>query len=144
MKKTLLTEEVFKMTFNKAYDRYKKRKMTCEEAADFLGVSISTFYRKRQRYEEDDFSGSFDRRLGLASPHKAADAEVVFLTKLFEEKYKAFSVSHFYEFAKREHKVGRSYNWVRNKLIEKGLVQKSNRGGKHRLRRERKAMAGMM
>ncbi len=86
----------------------------------------------------------FDRRIGRTSPHRAADCEVEFITKLFEQRYKDFSVKHFYEFAKREHKVGRSYNWVKNKLIETGLVEKSNRGGKHRLRRERKPMVGMM
>jgi len=140
--KTLVTEEVFKMRFIEIHDRYGKKELTCEEAAELLGISISTFYRKRQRYEEEE--GLLDRRIGRPSPNKAADAEIRFITKTFEDRYRKFSVSHFYEFAKREHGVVRSYNWVRNTLMGNGLVKKSNRGGKHRLRRERKAMAGMM
>ena len=142
--KTKLSEEIFKMRFIDCYDQYQKRKLTCEEAAEVLGISISTFYRKRQLYEEDGADSVFDQRVGKASHNKAADHEVQFITRLFESRYRDFSVKHFYDFAKREHGVKRSYGWVKNKLLETGLVEKSNRGGKHRLRRERKAMAGMM
>jgi len=142
--KTWLTEEVFKMRFIDAYGQYEKGRLTCEEAADMLGVSVSTFYRKRYDYEENGNSCVLDRRVGKVSPHRAADHEVKFVTKLFEERYRGFSVKHFYDFAKREHGVGRSYNWVKNKLVETRLVEKSSRGGKHRLRRERKPMSGMM
>ena len=144
MKETQLREEIFKMKFTTIYNRFNRGKLTCAEAADMLGVSIKTFYRKRQRYDEEDFSGQFDRRLGKESPHRAADKEVEVITRLYNERYKGFSVKHFYEFAQREHGLKRSYNWTRNRLTEKGLVQKSTRGGKHRLRRERKSMAGMM
>jgi transposase len=136
--------EVFKMRFLDIYGQYEKGRLRCEEAAEILGISISTFYRKRQIYEEEGSNCVFDRRLGKVSPHRAADAEVEFITKLYAERYKDFSVKHFYDFAKHEHGVGRSYNWVKNKLIETGMVNKSSRGGKHRLRRERKPMAGMM
>jgi transposase len=136
--------EVFKMRFLDAHELHNQGKLSCEDAAELLGISISTFYRKRQIFKEEGCDGVLDRRIGKVSPHRAADAEVEYVTKLFSNKYKAFSVKHFYEFAKREHGVTRSYGWTKNKLIEAGLVLKSNRGGKHRLRRERKAMAGMM
>jgi transposase len=131
--KTMSIAEVFKMRFIDVYGQYERNKLTCEEAAEILGISISTFYRKRQVYGESGNNSIFDRRIGRESPHRAADYEVEFITRLFEQRYKDFSVKHFYEFAKREHNVERSYNWV-----------KSNRGGRHRLRRERKPMAGMM
>lgn len=142
--KSKLSEEIFKMRFTDIYGQYEKNRLTCEEAAEILGISVSTFYRKRQIYEEEGTNCVFDKRVGKASSHRAADSEVEFITKLFEQRYRDFSVKHFYEFAKREHKVVRSYNWVKNKLIESRLVEKSNRGGKHRLRRERKPMVGMM
>lgn len=142
--KTVSIAEVFKMRFLDVYGQYQKKKLSCEEAAEVLGVSISTFYRKRQIYEEEGEDCIFDRRIGKPSPHRAADSEVAFITKIFEERYRDFSVKHFYDFAKREHEVKRSYGWVKNKLLETGLVKKGNRGGKHRLRRERKAMVGMM
>ena len=142
--KTKLTEEIFKMRFIDCYGQYQKKKLSCEEAAELLGISISTFYRKRQIYKEDGSDSILDRRVGKLAHNKAADREVEFITRLFENRYKDFSVKHFYDFAKREHGVKRSYGWVKNKLLETGLVEKSNRGGKHRLRRERKAMEGMM
>lgn len=144
MKRTWLTEEVLKMKFDDVYHRYKSRSLTCEEASDLMGVSVSSFFRKRKRYESEFFDGRFDRRLGHVSPHKAADKEVERITRLYHEKYLGFSVQHFYEFAEREHQVNRSYNWVRTTLQKNGVIQKSTRGGKHRLRRERKAMRGMM
>ena len=142
--RTKSSEEVFKMRFIDCYGQYQKKRLTCEEAAEVLGISVSAFYRKRQRYDDNKEIDAFDRRVGKKSPHRAADHEVEFITKLFEIRYRDFSVKHFYDFAKREHGVKRSYNWVKNKLLETGLVERSNRGGKHRLRRERKAMAGMM
>lgn len=144
MKEVRLTEQVLKMRFEEIYDRFTKKRLSCEEAADLLGVSVSSFYRKRQRYEDEDFDGQFDRRLGRESPHRAADAEVRRITKLYEERYRGFSVQHFYEFAKREHQVARSYNWTRQTLHKQGVIEKSTRGGKHRLRRERRPMVGMM
>lgn len=142
--KMVSTIEVMKMRFLDIYGQYKKRGLTCEEAAEILGLSLSTFYRKRQRYEEDECNYNYDLRAGKAPSNRAPDMEVKLITKLYNERYKGFSIKHFYEFAKREHGVNRSYNWVKNKLIEKGAVKKSSRGGKHRLRRERKPMVGMM
>jgi len=132
------------MRFLDIYRQYEKSKLTCEEAAAILGISISTFYRQRQIYEEEGANCRFDKRVGRSSPHRAADVEVEFVTRIFAERYQGFSVKHFYDFAKREHSFKRSYSWVKNKLMAANLVTKSNRGGKHRLRRERKPMAGMM
>lgn len=144
MNKSRLTEEVFKMRFENVYDRFEKNRLTCEEAAELLGVSLSTFYRKRQRYESEDFDGSFDKRLDRKAANRAADREVEFVTQLYNEHYLGFSVKHFYEFAQREHKLSRSYNWTRKTLQSRGLIKKTTRGGKHRLRRARKPMEGMM
>lgn len=144
MKDMRLTEQVLKMRFEEIYDRFKKKRLNCEEAADLLGISVSGFYRKRQRFEEEGFGGQFDLRLGRASPHRAADEEVRWITQLYAERYRGFSVQHFYEFARREHHVTRSYNWTRKTLQSQGAIQKSTRGGKHRRRRERRPMTGMM
>ena len=80
---TWLTEEVFKMKFIDVYGRFMSDKLTCEEAAELLGVSLSPFYRKRQRYEEEeeDIDAIFDRRIIKESAHRAADEEVEFLTR---------------------------------------------------------------
>lgn len=143
MKKSMINEGVLKMRFEDIYGRFSKRELTTEEAAELLGLSISTFYRKRERYEETG-SLSFDRRLGKVSPHRAADRQVEAITKLYKERYRDFSVKHFHEFAQREHGLKYGYTWTKTQLERVGLVRKSKRGGDHRLRRERRPMIGMM
>ena len=109
MQKTRVVEEVFRMRFNEVYDKFKKKKLSCEEAAEILGVSLKTFYRKRQIYEKEDFQGVFDGRIGKVSPHKTADEEVRFLTKFYASKYLSFNVKHFYSQIKKSHDFKRSY-----------------------------------
>jgi hypothetical protein len=62
----------------------------------------------------------------------------------FSDIYNDFSASHFHEFAKREHGCKRGYTWTKTVLQQAGLVVKTGRGGKHRLRRPRRPMVGMM
>lgn len=83
--------EVFKMRFVDVYGQYERNKLTCEEAAEILGMSISTFYRKRQIYEEEGNNCILDKRVGRISPHRAADAEVEFITELFAQLIASFS-----------------------------------------------------
>lgn len=144
MKKAKVREEVLKMRFEDIYDRYQKRQLTTGEAAELLGISISSFYRKRERYGEEGFEGLKDRRLRKLSPFKSADAEVQRITRLYAEKYRGFNVKHFHEFACREHGLNYGYTWTKNQLEKAGLVRRSKRGGDHRLRRERRPMTGMM
>jgi transposase len=144
MEKTKVRHEVLKMRFEEVYDRFQKGILTTGEASELLGVSVSVFYRKRVRYEEEGNEGFYDRRLGKASPHRAGDAEVKRITKLYEEKYRGFNVKHFHELACREHGLRYGYTWTKTQLERVGLVRKSKRGGDHRLRRERRPMTGMM
>lgn len=144
MRKPQIIEDIHQMRFEEIYEGHKKGRLSCEEASEILGISVRIFYRKRQRYDSEGFNGHFDLRLGRQSPHRAADREVDFITKLYAEMYRGFSVRHFHEFAVREHGFKRSYNWARNKLEEAHLVKRGKRRGDHRLRRERRPMAGMM
>ncbi|WP_157111113.1 ISNCY family transposase [Candidatus Nucleicultrix amoebiphila] len=67
-----------------------------------------------------------------------------FSPKIYEEKYRGFNVKHFHEWACREHGLRYGYTWTKNQLERAGLVRKGKKGGEHRLRRERRPMAGMM
>ena len=144
MKKATVIEEVLKMRFEDIYGRFEKKRLTTQEASELLGISVSSFYRKRERFEKEGFEGVYDLRLGKASPHRAADAEVKRITKIYADKYRGFSVKHFHEFACREHGLKYGYTWTKTRLEKAGLVRKSKRGGDHRLRRERRPMTGMM
>lgn len=132
------------MRFEEIHEQFRQKSLSCEEAALVLGMSPRTFLRKRNRYEENEFDGRFDRRVGHPSNNRAADEEIEALTKLFKEKYKGFSIKHFHENYMNEVTKPRSYNWCRLHLHEEGLARKSKRGGPHRRRRDRKPMEGMM
>lgn len=144
MKRSRIIESVLKMRFEEIYDRFRLGGVSCEEAADLLGVSSRTFLRKRERYEEEGAEVQFDRRLDRRSSNRAADEEVERITKLYADRFRGFSVKHFHEFAQREYGLIYSYTWTKNHLEGAGLVKREKRGGSHRLRRERKPMAGMM
>ena len=76
MQKTRINEEVLKMRFDDVYGRYKGKQITTDEAAELLGMSVRTFYRKRERFDEEGFDGRFDYRLGKPAINRAEDSEV--------------------------------------------------------------------
>ena len=144
MQKTRINEEVIKMRFDDVYGRYKGKQIRTDEAAELLGISVRTFYRKRERFEGEGFNGRFDYRLGKPAVNRAEDSEVQKMTRLYEERYRGFNVKHFHEYAQREHGLKYGYTWTKNTLEKSGFIRKSKRGGDHRLRRERRVMEGMM
>lgn len=144
MKKTRVIEGVLQMRFEDIYDRYNKSKLTTSEAAEILGISVRTFLRKRERYEEEEFKGSHDLRLGKPSPRRACEKVVRDIVQLYGNQYRGFNVKHFHEFAKREHGLQYGYTWTKKTLEKAGMIRKGKRGGDHRLRRERRPMEGMM
>jgi transposase len=54
-----------------------RKSFTQEEAAMLLGVSIRTFRRYINRYEEDGLDGLYDRRLTQESHRKAPVDEIM-------------------------------------------------------------------
>lgn len=130
--------------FEGLYANLESGALSCEDAAEILGCSTRHFLRLRSRYDEDGLEGLKDRRVGKVSRHRAADAEVRKLTRLYEERYDGFNMRHFHEFARRDHGLLRSYTWTRMVLLEAGLVARSKSRGTHRLKRPRRPMRGMM
>jgi transposase len=51
------------MRFEEAYDGWRNRRLTQEEAALVLGVSDRTFRRYVDRFEESGLNGLADKRL---------------------------------------------------------------------------------
>lgn len=87
------------------------------------------------RFEEP----RLDKRLSQVFHRKAPVDEV-----LYRERYDGWNIKHFYHFYREQHGGAHSYSWVRNTLQRAGLVKKTPARGKHRRRRERSPMVGMM
>ena len=144
MTRTKLLQEIRRMRFVEAYVGWQARRLTQGEAARLLGVCERTFRRYVDRYEDEGLDGLVDRRLGQVSARRAPVDEVVRTEALYRERYDGWSVKHFYSFYRREHDGRRSYSWVKRTLQRAGLVRKAPGRGKHRKRRARSPLRGMM
>jgi len=143
MGRARVLSEVREMRFQEVMGRYGDGRLSCEEAADVLGMSVSSFYRWRRRFETRGIEGLADGRLGKASGRRAPVDEVARVLELYETRYFDFNARHFHE-TLAGHGIKRSYTWTKTRLQEAGKIAKAKKRGAHRRRRPRKPMAGMM
>ena len=114
------------------------------DAADIIGVSYRTMKRWKQRYQDHGYDGIFDRRAQRPSPKRVPLNELETILGLYRDKYVGFNVTHFHEHLREDHGIRRGYTFVKTALQTAGLVAKIKVRGKHRKRRPRKPLVGMM
>jgi hypothetical protein len=132
------------MRFEEAYEDWHARRLTQEDAARLLGVCPRTFRRYVDRYEDEGMEGLIDKRMNQVSARRAPVDEVLRLEALYREQYDGWNVQHFYAWYRRRHAGTRSYTWVKKTLQKRGVVKKQSGRGKHRLRRARAPLPGML
>ena len=120
------------------------KKIRWWDAAAIIGVTDRTMRRWRERLEAEGYSGLVDRRKGQPSDKRVPLATVEQVLKLYQATYYDFNIRHFHEKLSEEHGIQLSYTWVQKALQGAGLVARGRRRGKHRRRRERRPMAGML
>jgi transposase len=120
------------------------RKITWWEAAEIIGVTDRTMRRWRERLEADGYSGLADRRKGQPSDKRVPLATAAEVLRLYQETYFDLNMRHFHEKLRNEHGIGLSYTWVQKALQGAGLVARGKRRSKHRRRRERRPLPGML
>ena len=113
------------------------------EAADIIGVSYRTMKRWKARYQKYGYDGIFDRRMRSPSPKKVPLDEIETILSLYSDKYMGFNVAHFHE-KLPNHDIKRGYTFVKTLLQTAGLVKIVQKRGKHRRKRPRKPLVGMM
>ncbi|MFC1808002.1 ISNCY family transposase [Candidatus Omnitrophota bacterium] len=113
------------------------------EAADIIGVSYRTMKRWKARYEQYGYDGAFDRRMRKPSSKKVPLNEVETILSLYADKYMGFNVAHFHE-KLPNHGIKRGYTFVKTLLQTAGFAKKAQKRGKHRRKRPRKPLVGMM
>lgn len=118
------------------------RKLTWWEAAEIMGITDRTMRRWRARIEKGGYTSLYDRRRH-SSPKRIPLDKAQEVLKLYQEKYSDFNVRHFHEKLVGEHGIQLSYTWVKKALQLAGLVKATKRG-KHRKRRPRRPIPGMM
>ena len=130
--------------FLDALDRHKKGHLTAEEAGELLGLSGRQFRRQCVRYEAEGIDGLRDKRLGRVSNRRAPERELDRMRRLYDEEYKDFTVKHFHEELRRHHNYTLGYTVTRLALQKSGDVKPAPGRGKHRKKRVRRPMVGMM
>lgn len=142
MKRTELLQENLKMRFEAIQSDWEGGKLTQLEASQILGVSDRTFRRYLVQHKAEGMAGLSDHRIDQVSHLKAPVDEVMRLEDLYRSRYSGWNVKHFYSHYKQTGE--RSYSWVKGQLQAAKLVEKAPGKGKHRKRRERSPMVGMM
>jgi transposase len=132
------------MRFEEALTGWRGKRLTQAEAARLLGVCERTFRRYIDRYEDEGLDGLIDKRMNQVSARCAPVDEVLRLEALYRERYDGWNVKHFHSFYRRRHGGTRSYSWVKKTLQERGLVKTAPGRGRHRKRRARAPLPGMM
>lgn len=144
MRRQLVLWGVFVNRFEDALARYRRRCLSAEEAGELLGVSGRQFRRLCVRFDEEGAEGLRDRRMGRASARRAPASELARMCALYRARYADFTIRHFHEALIREHDYRLCYTVTRLALQSAGLVGKAARGGKHRKKRVRRPLAGML
>ena len=124
--------------------RAMAKRITWFQAAEILGISCRQMQRWKTRFEHEGYEGLFDRRRGIPSPKRVPLETVETVLRLYQEQYFDFNVRHFHEKLLSEHHIHLSYTWVKQALQGAGLVKTRRKRGKHRKRRPRRPLPGMM
>ena len=144
MSRTTVHEGVRRLRFSRLLERQERGEISQEEAADLLGVHVRTFQRWAGRFTAEGESGLSDRRLGKRSPRRAPEEELERMLGLFRDTYADFTVKHFHEKLVRRHDYVLGYTVTKLALHSAGLVSKAPRRSKHRKKRARRPLPGMM
>src|ERR1022692_483611 len=121
-----------------------KGRLTAEEAGELLGLSGRHFRRQCLRYEAEGVDGLRDKRLGLVSHRRAPESELERMRRLYREEYSDFTVKHFHEELRRDHNYTLGYTVTRLALQSSGHVRPAEGRGRHRKKRVRRPLPGMM
>ena len=124
--------------------RAMAKRITWFQAAEILGISCRQMQRWQTRFKLEGYEGLFDRRRGIPSPKRVPLKTVEEVLRLYQEQYFDFNVRHFHEKLSSEHNIHLSYTWVKQALQGAGLVKTRRKRGKHRKRRPRRPLPGMM
>src|SRR6267154_1586209 len=124
--------------------RALSKQITFWQAAHIARVSPRHLRRLYEPYRRHGFDGLYDRRKGRPSAKRVPWAVAEQVLCLYREKYFDFSVRHFHEKLREEHGILYSYTCIKRLLQGAGLVVRAGQRGRHRRKRERRPMAGML
>lgn len=114
------------------------------QAAEIAGYSVRQMRRLKKQFLKNGHKALVDRRVQKKAPNAVPGTVIKRVLSLYREKYFDFSVSHFHQEITEHHGITQSYSWTKNILQHAGMVGKSPKRAKHRTKRDRKPLPGMM
>jgi transposase len=139
-----VAREAKAMTRREVIIKALAKKITWQQAADICGMTTRNMRRLHAKYLEYGMGGLVDGRGGRPRRPRVALETVQEVIRLKEHEYADFSVKHFHEQITAKHGLAISYKWTLTVLQDAGLVERAPARGKHRRKRERRPMRGMM
>ena len=121
-----------------------EKRITWLQAADIIGICPRHMRRIKKRFEKYGVDVLRDHRAGRPRRKRISIETVGEVCRLKENVYPDFSMQHFYEYVREQHKINISYTWMRAVLETAGIVEKAPGRGKYRRQRERRPMTGML
>jgi hypothetical protein len=100
-----------------------------DAAGEVLGMAGRHFRRMIERYDEEGAEGLRDRRLGKVSPRRAPMAELTRMQRLYQERYRDFTVKHFREQLQKRHGYRLCYTVTRLSLQAAGRTARNASAG---------------
>ena len=144
MSRTRCKQENRIMRFEEAYQGWTGGRLTQHEAAMLLGHCERSFRRHVEHDKADGLERLLDERLSQISKRRASQAEVDRVVQTYRSGFAGWNVAHFHSKYRTEGQGTRSYTWVKSVLQGAGLARTAKRRGKHRIKRERAPLPGMM
>ena len=118
--------------------------LSWEQARLVLGYTDRHMRRLRRRFADDGELSLKDGRAGRSMPNRVSDEVKQTIARLRRDKYFDFNIKHFHEVLGEKHGIELSYSYVKGLLQLTGLAERAKARGKHRRKRDRRPMRGMM
>ena len=120
-------------------------RMTTSEGAEALELSVRQVRRLKKAYRERGAEGLVHGNRGKASTQRTPEAIGKRVVELANKEYKDYNDQHFTEELEERHGIRLSRSTVRRIRRAAGLGSpRKRRAPRHRARRERRAMEGML
>jgi transposase len=120
-------------------------RMTTKEGAEVLGLSERQMYRVKKAYREKGAVGLAHGNRGRISPRATPPEVEAEIVRLVKARYRDYNNQHVTEKLAEEHGIGVSVSTVRRIRLEAGIASpRKRRAPKHRQKRERYPMEGMV
>ena len=125
--------------------RVLARKLSAEDAAALLGLSVRQVWRLKARYERSGPSALVHGNTGRAPANRIEDAVRERIVRLARARYAGINDSHLAELLAERERITLSRRTLQRILRAAGLASpRRHRPPRYRARRERRAAAGML